>query len=375
MDLAPLIWLGLAISLPAGAAPAQTIVEAGSDLVNLYLGEGKLIEMTSPISTVFLANPNVADVEVKSSRYVYVYGKGTGETTLFAIDDQEEIRLSTSVKVSVNEDAMNNALRAAVPNQNFRVRAVDGALVISGMVGTVADAQRIDSVVRGLAGEGATVVNGLELRTPPQVNLQVKIAEVSRSVTDELGVSWNASSANGGFTGGSRVANAFSLSGSAIRGSAELGVILDALKQEGLVTILSEPNLTARSGDTATFLAGGRFPYQTKARDDEVQVVFEPFGVELTFQPNVLQADQIMLEVTTQIRELDFSNGSATDVQTIPLILERSASTTIEVGSGQSFAIAGLFNASTQQDVQKLPGLGDLSVIRALPSVPAENRI
>nr|WP_229943998.1 hypothetical protein [Pseudosulfitobacter pseudonitzschiae] len=133
---------------------------------------------------------------------------------------------------------------------------------------------------------------------------------------------------------------------------------LEALMNEGLVTILSEPNLTARSGDKASFLAGGRFPYQTQAGDGEVRVVFEPFGVELDFEPEVQRSDKIKLVVNTKIRELDFSKGSTTDLQNLPLILERSAATTIEVSSGQSFAIAGLFKATSQQNIKQIPGLG-----------------
>ncbi|UFF32911.1 hypothetical protein LOE14_05080 [Pseudosulfitobacter pseudonitzschiae] len=141
---------------------------------------------------------------------------------------------------------------------------------------------------------------------------------------------------------------------------------LEALMNEGLVTILSEPNLTARSGDKASFLVSGRFPYQTQAGDGEVRVVFEPFGVELDFEPEVQRSDKIKLVVNTKIRELDFSKGSTTDLQNLPLILERSAATTIEVSSGQSFAIAGLFKATSQQNIKQIPGLGEIPLLGAL---------
>ena len=216
-----------------------------------------------------------------------------------------------------------------------------------------------------LAGDAVPVVNGLSLNTPPQVNLQVKIAEVSRTVTEDLGTDWTSLSGNG-LTGGTSVAGGYSLSSQFNVGSSLQGVTLEALMNEGLVTILSEPNLTARSGDKASFLAGGRFPYQTQAGDGEVRVVFEPFGVELDFEPEVQRSDKIKLVVNTKIRELDFSKGSTTDLQNLPLILERSAATTIEGSSGQSFAIAGLFKATSQQNIKQIPGLGEIPLLGAL---------
>ncbi|WP_417812606.1 type II and III secretion system protein family protein [Thalassospira alkalitolerans] len=343
--------LWMIFALPA---VAQTLIETRSRDIDLFAGQGKLIRLDAPAETVFLANPDVADVEIKSPKLLYIYGKQIGETTLFVIDDQEEVTLSSAVEVSVNMKALGSAAHATVPNGTFSVSEAGGAIILSGRVGTITDAERIESVVRQLAGDTVTVVNSLALETPPQVNLQVRIAEVSRSVSEDLGVNWTTSSGSISNDGGLKTA--FSISGT-----------IEALKSRGLVTILSEPNLTARSGDKASFLAGGRFPFQTVSEgDDSSSVQFESFGVELEFLPEVLRSDQIKLNVRTQIRELDFSNGSTSNTQNIPLILERSASTTIEVGSGQSFAIAGLFSATTQQDLNEVPGLSDIPILGAL---------
>ncbi|WP_226550968.1 type II and III secretion system protein family protein [Celeribacter naphthalenivorans] len=368
----------LLLSLTLAPAQAQTLVETRNRAIDLFAGQGKLIKLDSPAETVFLANPEVADIEIKSPKLLYIYGKSIGETTLFVIDDTEEVTLSSAVNVSFNMEAMTRAARAAQPGGSFSVTEIGGAIVLSGSVDTIGEAEKVETVVRQLAGADATVVNSLSLNTPAQINLQVKIAEVSRTVTEDLGVSWNVLTGHtfsnsayvAGFSGGSGVDGGYSLSGTTFRpfstGGLEVGVTLEALKGQGLLTILSEPNLTARSGDKASFLAGGRFPYQTTQDDDTATVLFEPFGVELEFLPEVLRADQIKLNVRTQIRELDFSNGSQTNTQNVPLIRERSASTTIEVGSGQSFAIAGLFSASTQQDVEQVPGLGDIPLLGAL---------
>lgn len=345
--------------------PAQTMIEATGRPVSLFAGEGKLLKLDTPSQTVFLADPEIADVEIKSPNLLYIYGKAMGETTLFVIDANDDVSVASSVKVSTNVKALNSAAHASVQGGSFSVLEVDGALVLTGRVGTISDAEQVQNVVQRLAGDTVPVVNGLSLNTPPQVNLQVKIAEVSRTVTEDLGTDWTSLSGNG-LTGGTSVAGGYSLSSQFNVGSSLQGVTLEALMNEGLVTILSEPNLTARSGDKASFLAGGRFPYQTQAGDGEVRVVFEPFGVELDFEPEVQRSDKIKLVVNTKIRELDFSKGSTTDLQNLPLILERSAATTIEVSSGQSFAIAGLFKATSQQNVKQIPGLGEIPLLGAL---------
>ncbi len=359
-------WM-LSASIATVALPVfgQEIVETKSRPIDLFAGQGKLIKLDTPATTVFLANPDVADVEVKSPQLIYVYGKAIGDTTLFVIDEADEVTLSSAINVSYNVGALSSAAKASLPKGNFAVKEAGGAIVITGQVNTISDAEQVQSVVQQIAGDAATVVNSLALQTPPQINLQVKIAEVSRTVTEDLGVTWTTLSGNG-FYGGQGVDGGYGISGNIRNGSTNIGVTLEALKGQGLVTILSEPNLTARSGDKASFLAGGRFPYQTTNVDNGTSVIFEPYGVTLDFVPEVLRADRIKLNVNTQIRELDFSNGSTSNTQNVPLILERSASTTIEVGSGQSFAIAGLFSASTQQNVAEVPGLGDIPLLGAL---------
>ena len=358
---ATLIGLAAPLALPPQAY-AQTILETTGRPIDLFAGQGKLVQLDTPAHSVFLADPETADVEVKSQSLIYVYGKRLGETTLFVIDEADQVALSSTLRVTINADALNRAAHAAVPRGSFAVSEVDGAVMLSGAVATIGEAQRIEEIVRTLAGAETPIINSLHLTTPPQVNLQVRIAEVSRSVTNDLSTTWS-----DGLTGGVSIAGGYSVSGDFQVGDALFGLSLDALQAKGLVTILSEPNLTARSGDTASFLAGGRFPYQTSSGEgDNVTVAFEPYGVELEFTPQVMQTNQIKLNVDTKIRELDFSNGSTTGSQNLPLIRERSARTTIEVGSGQSFAIAGLFSSTTQQDIDKVPGLGDVPLLGAL---------
>ncbi len=346
---------GISPLAPTGVAQAQTLITASGAPIALTPGQGMLVKLDAPAASVFLANPDVADVELKSSSLLYLYARAIGSTTIFALDDQDNVAVSRNIAVSMDTDALNRAARAAVRDGAFSISETDGAVVVSGRVNTAGDADRLMDVVQALAGSNAKVVNSLVLNTPAQVNLRVQIAEVSRTVTQDLGIAWDVLSNNP--TG---------LSGSRVLYNANVNVSLEALQGKGLVTILSEPNLTARSGDQATFLAGGRFPYQTENSNGETTVSFEPYGVELNFTPVVEKADQIRLAIETRVRDLDFSDASQTTKQNLPNILERSAQTTVELASGQSFAIAGLFKSSDSQNLKEVPGLAQVPIFGAL---------
>ena len=180
-----------------GTAPAQTVIASQGRAIDLFAGEGKLVKLDAPVETIFLADPSVADIELKSPSLLYIYGKATGETTLFAIGAGEEVTLSSSIEVTLNIDALQRAAKAAVRGNRYAVSQVGNAVVLNGNVTTIGDAQRLEDVVKRLAGETVTVVNGLSLDTPAQINLQVKIAEVSRTIAEGLGVTWSTLSGNG----------------------------------------------------------------------------------------------------------------------------------------------------------------------------------
>ncbi len=211
------------------------------------------------------------------------------------------------------------------------------------------------------------VVNRLNVAAPTQINLMVRIAEVSRRIDRQLGIRWNELSYTSGggqesvsFRGGRGVPGGFSTQVLRV-GQLNIDVVLQALAQEGLVSILAEPNLTARTGETASFLAGGEYPY-TVAQDQGANTIeFKDFGIGLNFTPTVLDGGRISLKVATEVSDLDFSNG--TDV---PSIKTRRADTTVDLASGQTFAIAGLMQNQSSQDISKMPGLGSVPVIGAL---------
>lgn len=359
--------LTLAVPLPGRLAAFELVAPQADKEVSLVVGTGQLIKVDNEFSSLFVANPDVADIEVKSPRLLYLTGVGVGETTLFAVDDEDTVLMSTKIKVTHNIAALQAGIARLAPGQHVSATTIDQSLVLTGTVADAEQAQNVVQVANQFVDDPARVVNRMSVATPMQVNLQVRIAEVSRNVDRQLGIQWNAISGSFGgsrigFVGGSGASssNAYSASGGLTRGSFSIDVVLQALAEEGLVTIMAEPNLTARSGEAASFLAGGEYPYAYES-DNGTNVVFKNYGIGLNFTPTVIDGSRISLKVGTEVSDLDFTHSD-----TVPAITARRAETTVDLASGQSFAIAGLMQNTSSQSATKLPGLASLPVIGAL---------
>lgn len=351
----------LCMSLPLPAA-AQEILSASEQSISLNVGEAKFIRLPEAATAVFLSAPDVADVDLQSARYLYLVGKSIGSTDLYVLGAQDKPLVQASVDVDIDLHRLQSAVNRTVREGNIALSTVDGAVFLEGTVRTETDARAAEDVVTKLVGDAGAVINNLALTTPAQVNLQVTIAEVSRSINEDLGISLSASSSSGNRSLSSPASSIGGFQVSVNLNGGNLGLVLDALAKTGLATILSEPNLTARSGETATFLAGGKIPFRTGATTDDTRVEFQNIGVELEFTPTVFGKDQIEIALNTRVREIDTARSTETD----QALSERSASTTIELGSGQSFAIAGMYRADQQQSLSEMPGLAKLPVIGAL---------
>jgi pilus assembly protein CpaC len=360
-------------ALPAalqGPAEAFELVEPETEQsVTLVIGTGQLIRVDQDFSSLFVANPEVADVEVKSPRLMYLTGVGVGETTLFAVDENDNVLMSSHIQVTHNIDALEKGLRQVAPGQRVDATTVDQSLVLTGEVANPDQAANVLQVASQFVDDPTRVVNRMTVAMATQVNLQVRIAELSRNVDRRLGIQWNAFnvSAGGsrfGFVGGGGVPDGYQGSIGTTRGGFSIDVVLQALAEEGLVTIMAEPNLTARSGELASFLAGGEFPYAV-VNDEENTITFKDYGIGLNFTPTVLDGGRINLKVATEVSELDFSHVVDARNQ-IPGLKTRRAETTVDLASGQSFAIAGLMQNSSTQNNAKLPGLANVPVLGAL---------
>jgi len=363
----------------SGQPGPPTFVRPKGPPITLEAGKGMLIRLSSPANTVFIANPEVADVTIKTPSLIYLIAKAPGETVLYAVDADDRVLLNAPVQVEHDLSRVRRSLSSIAPGENVAVSSVDNSLVLNGSVSSAGRAEKVRSLAASIAGETkGSVVNRLGVTTPNQVSIRVKIAEVNRSVLKSLGVNWtNIGNAHIKFNTTNPVA------AGATFPTSELGVAfgaaswltqatVDALAQEGLVTVLAEPNLTATNGQPASFLAGGEFPVPVASTSTVagaapvITVEFKKFGVELNVVPTIIDPEHLSLKIRSEISALSAEGAVKTADITIPALTKRSAETTVELGSGQSYALAGLLQNSDQQDISKVPLLGDIPVIGQL---------
>jgi pilus assembly protein CpaC len=356
-------------------------VPAKGPPILLEAGKGTLIRLPRPAATVFIANPDVADVQVKSPAMIYVNAKTPGETVLYAVDADDNVLLNAPIRVEHDVSRLRESLHALIPGENVAVESVDGSLVLKGNVSSASRAERANALATSIANEAkGKVVNQLSVATPNQVNLRVKIAEVNRTVLKALGVNWlkdvgrTTFVTNNPVTGGQIAATNTILFGFGAAGSL-IQQRVDALAQEGLITILAEPNLTATSGQPASFLAGGEFPVPVAGSAANgiatITVAFKEFGIRLDFTPTVIDAQHVSLRVRPEASQLTNTGAvsvpiTANNTVTIPALTVRRAETTLELGSGESFALAGLLQHTLEQDISKVPALGDIPILGQL---------
>lgn len=396
--------------LPSGTAEAQSTSRPANDLV-LSIGRGQLVTVGGAMTDVFVANENVADVQVKSSRQLYVFGKAGGETTIYASDAGGNIIWSANVRVGSNIDSVDQMLHMAMPDAKIAVSTMGtGTLLLTGTVGAPEDAAEAQRLVQAFVGKDANVITRLKLATPLQVNLHVKFAEVSRTLVRDIGMNLTSIDGSSGFqfgigqgrsaatafrpgtaTGvgntlktwvpdpnnpgkfievsgtsvtpigvGTTLAGAGKLFGLDLLGALDLG------EQMGLVSTLSEPNLTAISGETAEFLAGGEYPIPISQGLGTTSIEYKRYGVSLAYTPTVLGNGRISMRVRPEVSELSSQGSITLNGYQVPALTVRRTETTVELGSGQSMMIAGLMSNAAQSTIKKLPGAGDLPIVGSL---------
>lgn len=369
-------------------AAAQARAEAGliapDGEVVLEIRKGQLIRLDRPAAAVFVADPEVADVQAHSPTLVYVFGRRSGTTTLFAVDEAENVLVRREIVVEHHLSGLQRVIREVAPDARVEVRSVDGGIILAGAVRDATKVQELREIAGRYLGENETLINRLSVTAPTQVNLRVRVAEVSREVTKLFGVNWEAAFAPGDFLFALATGRDFfngqlpflrntlengtadALAGSFTNGDVNINGIIDALERDGLVNVLAEPNLTAISGETASFLAGGEFPIPIDRDDDSISIEFKQFGVSLAFTPTVLSANRISMRVRPEVSDLSERGAIKLRDLEIPALATRRAETTVELGSGQSFAIGGLISNTTRNNLDKVPALGDLPVLGTL---------
>ena len=392
-------------------AQAQSVSRPANDIV-LSIGRGQLVSVGGNMADVFVANDGVADVQVKSPRQLYVFGKAGGETTIYASDAAGNVIWSANVRVGSNIESVDQMLNMAMPDAKITVSTMGtNTFLLTGTVAAPEDAAEAQRLVQAYVGKEANVITRLKMATPLQVNLHVKFAEVSRTLIRDMGSNLTTINSNSGFKFGvsqgrspattistdpnlplgvgnapsgytiDPVTGAVTLKpgtavtsgsvGSTIAGLLSIGKLdvlgaLDLGEQVGMVSTLSEPNLTALSGETAEFLAGGEYPIPVSQGLGTTSIEYKRFGVSLSYTPTVLANGRISMRVRPEVSELSSQGAITINGFQVPALTVRRAETTVELGSGQSFMIAGLMSNSSQNTVKKMPGAGDLPIIGSL---------
>jgi pilus assembly protein CpaC len=373
-------------------AGAQVVGPATSQ-INLEIGKGSLIKLDGPAASVFIADPKIADVDVKSPTLVYVTGKAPGQTTLFAVNEHDAVLANMGVSVHFNETELRQDLRRMLPGSDIGISTANNSLVLSGTAASAADSESAKAIAARFAPDAEHVVNAMQVNAPNQVNLRVRVAEVSRDIIKQFGFNWGAGGAGpghfsfGAATGSgqlfppkapaanglapltpnvSQVSGADSLLASFATNGMDLNVLVDALDSEGLISVLAEPNLTAVSGASASFLAGGEFPIPVPQGLNVTTIDYKKFGVSLSFVATITDGGRINLVVKPEVSELSTDGAIELNGITVPSLTTRRTETTVDLASGQSFAIAGLLQNNVNQSINKFPGLGNVPVLGAL---------
>ncbi len=385
--------LGVAVAVPVGPTGAAEFIGVSKKPLSIEVNKGALLRLSRPAKTIFIADPNVADIQIKSPRLVYITAKQPGETSLYAVDGGDRVILNRRISVSHNISRLLASFRHLFPNSRIDIRSVDGAMVLHGSVATASDAEDVRDIAAKMLNGTKNLINKISVSEPNQVHLRVRIAEVSRTVLKEFGINWEGVIRSGNFFFGQGIGRdiigssaflderAFSsasdisiltrkdpsvIAGGYDNSRSGLSALIDALDQEQLITILAEPNLTAVSGETATFLAGGEFPIIIPKSDTSVIIEFKEFGVSLSFTPTLINGTTINLKVKPEVSQLTTTGAVEFAGFSVPGLTTRRAETTVELGSGQSFAIAGLLQNNITRDLNRFPGLAEVPILGAL---------
>ena len=366
-----------------------------SSILTVPMNRAVVVESDAIFAELSVANPGIADIATLSDRTIYVLGKSPGRTTLTLLGADGRLIANVEVQVVPDIAEFKERLQQIMPNENIEVRTANDGIVLSGTVSSITRLDRALALVQRYAPD--RVSNLLTVGGTQQVMLKVRFAEMQRTVAKNLNASLGISQGNASTgvltgTGGLASTTALGALGAsnnasgldnrqgglniAIGNSAvQVNILLEALEQRGVVRTLAEPNLTALSGQTASFLAGGEYPVPVSDGQGGISIDYKPFGVELSFVPRVLDDGIINIELSASVSGID---GSVT-VQdgggfSINGFSRRQTSTTVEMRDGQSFAIAGLLEDDFRNLQGQVPWLGDIPVLGALFRSSSYNR-
>jgi pilus assembly protein CpaC len=370
-------------------APIAADIPAKVRFLAIGIGKSVIIDLPRDVKDVLVADPKIANAVIRSAQRAYIIGEAVGQTNVVFFDAEGRQISSYDIAVKRDLNGVRTALRQMLPSAGIQAEGIGDGIMLTGSVSSPIEAQQAGDLAARLVGGADKVLNSIVVRGRDQVMLKVTVAEVQRSIVKQLGVDLSASMNYGTAVVNFNNSNPFTASGSPLvsgnstsvsalnkAGLPSVTATLRAMESAGVIRTLAEPNLTAISGESATFIVGGEFPFptgvtcQTTAAGAVGQcspsIAFKKFGISLNFTPVVLTEGRISLRVMTEVSEVSTDNSITISGITVPSITTRRAETTLEIPSGGSMAMAGLIQEETKQAVNGLPGIDQVPVLGQL---------
>jgi pilus assembly protein CpaC len=374
-------------------AQSRTIRVGSTDrttMVTVTIGKSQDVHTATGFVDVMVGDSEIADVNPLTDHTLSILGKKIGTTRVTVYGEGKKLVGIFDVEVSYDVTRLINELRRRFPGSSLRASSVNGRIMLAG---EVADAVSLDQAVTIARQFGPEIINAVSVMSPQQVMLEVRFIEISRTAGRELGVQWNRFGGNsianiGSGQSASSLPSVTDTAAGVISGASPFGfaigrivasgvttdVMINALEQKGIARSLAEPNLVALSGDTASFLAGGEYPIPVSGSLGQVTVTYKKYGVGLAFTPTVLSRGLINIKIEPEVSQIDTTHTVSANGISVPALIVRRASTTVELRDGQSFVIGGLLQNNSQNQIEQLPWVGSVPVLGALFSSKSYQR-
>ncbi|WP_292475897.1 type II and III secretion system protein family protein [Mesorhizobium sp.] len=372
----------LAFGAPAQANNDVVYVSATKNAsIKVAKGKPKTIMTNAAFYQIVIGDPEIANVNPLTDKSFYVLGNNLGTTGIALFDQNKQLVGTIDIEVTLDTDQLANTIRASVPDAKIKVGSANGRVVLSGEAEDAVAADKASKIASRFSGN-EEVINSVNISSSQQVQLNVRFVEINRQAGQDLGAKYGANFAFG--VGGRDViidpgtvptAGTGEIIGRLLSKRVSIDIAIKALEERGLARRLAEPNLIARSGQTASFLAGGEFPIPVSEDNGKISVSYKKYGVGLDFTPTVLKGGLVSLDIAPEVSSIDPSASiEVSSGISIPAFIVRRAKTSVDLKNGQSFMIAGLLQSQNDITTSRLPGLGKLPVLGPLFSSKSYQR-
>ncbi|MBZ9738418.1 MULTISPECIES: type II and III secretion system protein family protein [unclassified Mesorhizobium] len=368
----------------AGAAKADNDIVYVSSTKNASIkvakGKPKTIMTSAAFYQIVIGDPEIANVNPLTDKSFYVLGNNLGTTGIALFDQNKQLVGTVDIEVTLDTDQLASTIRASVPDAKIKVGSANGRVVLSGEADDAVAAEKANKIATRFSGN-EEVINSVNISSSQQVQLNVRFVEINRQAGQDLGAKYSANFAYGfggrdvsldpGTVPGAGTGEAI---GRLLSNGVSIDIAIKALEERGLARRLAEPNLIARSGETASFLAGGEFPIPVSEDNGKISVSYKKYGVSLDFTPTVLKDGLVSLDIAPEVSSIDASASYNIGSISVPGFIVRRAKTSVDLKNGQSFMIAGLLQSQNDITTSRIPGLGKMPVLGALFSSKSYQR-